>query len=63
MAGNEWRKVSNYAITNGTHNICRVVVNGRESFELWQRQGNGWVFVSRHATADGARADAARSQS
>jgi hypothetical protein len=45
-----------YAITNGTHNICRVVVNGRESFELWQRQNNGWVFVSRHATADEARA-------
>jgi hypothetical protein len=52
----KWRRGSKYHETCGDYNVAAVMVNGVWHFELWQRQGKGWVFVSRHATADEARA-------
>jgi hypothetical protein len=48
-----WSKVSDYCITNGTHNICRVFINGVERFEVWQL--NPRRMVSWHATAAAAK--------
>ena len=31
-----WKKISDYCMTNGTHNICKVFVKGKWTYELWK---------------------------
>lgn len=50
-----WRRVSDYCITNGTQNICRVVVNGEEVFEVWDATTKQ-CLARKLKTADDARA-------
>lgn len=50
----KWTKVSDYCITNGIHNICRVVLKGEDTFEVWARKTAGRLKVFK--TADEARA-------
>lgn len=60
-----WRKVKNkdgtdnrYAETNGTHNVCAVRRDGVWWFELWDVSQRPHRMLSRHRTADEARAAA-----
>lgn len=49
----EWKKVNDYCITNGFHNIARVVLHGRDTFEVWERSPA--VRLKVFTTADEAR--------
>lgn len=50
----EWKKVNDYCITNGHHNIARVVLHGKDTFEVWERSPAKRLKV--FTTADEARA-------
>ena len=54
-----WRKVSDYCITNGTHNVCKVVRGGVERFEVWLVTARPHKRLGSYRTADEAR-EAAR---
>lgn len=39
-----WRKVSDYAITNGPQSIAKVYVDGCTLYELWNGEAYGGHF-------------------
>ena len=47
-----FHRVSDYCIRSGAWRICKVVVMGKESFEVWY----GTEFRKRYRTAEKARA-------
>lgn len=54
-----WEKVSDYCITNGRHNVCRVFIGGAEWYERWRVNRRPHRLEGRFVTAEEAKRDEA----
>lgn len=49
----KWKKLSNYCMTNGTHNICKIIIGGVVTYELWKAGGERLGIYSSFDEAKG----------
>lgn len=65
MAKTDWKPLSRHCIQHREtgHNVVRVIISGRETFEVWRRRGKEYRIPGdedRFTDSDSAKEAAAR---